>query len=149
MLQTFLEPEVGQVVGAELVAQEGGELLVLLEEAIFPVGPEDVMPMLDLLQGGVQLAPQSAGDPGAKDFRDLVSSEAPQAKLTTALEEAMDGEMAFENEVAAILHLADSVKAPQVHGGSLSLGELRTQHQGPVFQALSDHFGGQAVRGGL
>src|SRR5215469_12049560 len=101
MLQTFLEPEVGQVVGAELVAQEGGELLVLLEEAIFPVGPKDVMPMLDLLQGGVQLAGQAAGDPGAEDFRDLLGRKTPQAQFATALEEAMNGEVAFEDEIAA------------------------------------------------
>src|SRR5881296_1915384 len=100
MLQTFLEPEVGEVVGAELVAQEGGELLVLLEEAIFPVGAEDVMPMLDLLQGSVEPASQSAGESGAEDFRDLVGGEEPQPQLTTALEQAMDGEVALENEAA-------------------------------------------------
>ena len=61
MLQAFLQPEVGEVVGAELVAQEGGELLVLLEEGVFPVGAEDVMAVLDLLQGGVQLASAAGG----------------------------------------------------------------------------------------
>ena len=78
MLQTFLQSEVGEVVGAELVAQEGGELFVLFEESIFPVSAEDVMPVLDLLQGGVQLAGQPAGDPGTEDFGDLLGSEAPQ-----------------------------------------------------------------------
>ena len=33
MVQSLFEPEVGEVVGDELVAQEGGELFVLLEEA--------------------------------------------------------------------------------------------------------------------
>jgi hypothetical protein len=149
MRQTFLEPEVGEVVGAELVAQEGGELLVLLEEAVFPVGPKDVMAMLDLLQGGVQLAAQPAGEPGAEDFRDLVGGQAPQPQLTTALEQAMDREVALEDEIAAILDLADGVEAPQVHGGSLAPGELGAQHQGPIFQALPNHFRRQAVRGSL
>ena len=71
MLQTFLQPEVGEIVGAELVAQEGGEPFVLFEESVFPVSAEDVMAVLDLLQGGVQLAGQAAGDAGAEDFRDL------------------------------------------------------------------------------
>ena len=50
MFEAFLEPEVSEIVGAEFVAQEGGELLVLFEESIFPVGAEDMMPVLDLLQ---------------------------------------------------------------------------------------------------
>src|SRR5438552_1659632 len=107
MLQTFLEPEVAEVVGAELVAQEGGELLVLFEESIFPVGAEDMMAVLDLLQCGVELAWQAAGEAGAEDFRDLLSRKAPQPQLARALEEAMDGEEAFEDELSAVLALGD------------------------------------------
>src|SRR5215470_10643241 len=149
MLQTFLQSEIAKIVGAELVAQEGGELFVLLEEAVLPVGAEDVMAVLDLFQGGVQLASQPTGESGAEDFRDLVGGQAPQSQLTTALEQAMDGEVAFENEIAAILHLTDGVEAPQIHGGALSPGELRTQQQGPTLQALPNHLRRQAVGGGL
>ena len=60
MLQTFLQSEIGEVVGAEFVAQEDGELFVLLEEAVLPISAEDVMTMLDLFQGGVQLAAEPA-----------------------------------------------------------------------------------------
>src|SRR5438874_9954916 len=149
MLQTFPEPEVAEVVGAELVAQEGGELLVLFEESIFPVGAEDMMAVLDLLQGGVELAWQAAGEAGAKDFRDLLGGETPEPQLTTAFEEAMDGEVALEDEIATVLDLADGVEATQVHGDPLPPGELRTQHQGPVFKALPDYFRSEAFRGGL
>jgi len=97
----------------------------------------------------VQLAGQSAGDPGAEDFRDFLGGEAPQAQLTTALEEAIDGKVTLEDEIAAVLDLADGIEASQVHSGSLPPGKLRAQHQGPVFQALPDHFRGEAVRGGL
>src|SRR5207249_3509037 len=117
MFQAFLELEVAEVVGAELVAQESGELFVLFEESVFPVSAEDVMAVLDLLQGGVQLAGQAAGDAGAEDFRDLLGRETPQTQLATALEEAMDGEVAFEDEIAAVLDLTNSIEAPQVHGG--------------------------------
>src|SRR5438128_2167010 len=130
MFQAFLELEVAEVVGAELVAQESGELFVLFEESVFPVSAEDVMAVLDLLQGGVQLAGQAAGDTGAEDFRDLLGRKAPQAQLATALEEAMDGEVAFEDEIAAVLDLTDGIEASQVHGGPLPPGEFRTQHQG-------------------
>src|SRR5437867_11023107 len=149
MFQAFLELEVAEVVGAELVAQESGELFVLFEESVFPVSAEDVMAVLDLLQGGVQLAGQAAGDAGAEDFRDLLGRETPQTQLATALEEAMDGEVAFEDEIAAVLDLTNSIEAPQVHGGPLPPGKFRTQHQGPVFQALPDHFRCEAVSGGL
>src|SRR5438105_3965131 len=149
MLQTFPEPEVAEVVGAELVAQEGGELLVLFEESIFPVGAEDMMAVLDLLQGGVELAWQAAGEAGAKDFRDLLGGETPEPQLTTVFEEAMDGEVALEDEIATVLDLADGVEATQVHGGPLPPGELRTQHQGRVFKALPDYFRGEAVSGRL
>src|SRR5215469_1419114 len=149
MLQTFPQSEVGKVVGAELVAQEGGELFVLLEEAVLPVGAEDVMAVLDLFQGGMQLASEPAGESGTEDFRDLVGGQTPQSQLTTALEQAMDGEVAFENEIAAILHLTDGVEAPPVHGGSLTPGELGAQQQGPMLQALPNHLRRQAVGGGL
>ena len=43
MIEPLLEPEVGQVVRADLVAQEHGELLVLLDEGILAVGAEDMV----------------------------------------------------------------------------------------------------------
>ena len=49
MLQTLLQPEIGQIIGADLIAQEGGEHLILLDEGVLEVGPEDVMPVFDLL----------------------------------------------------------------------------------------------------
>ena len=53
MLQSLLQSEIGQIVGADLIAQEGGELFVLLDEGVFEVGAEDVMPVLDLLMPGM------------------------------------------------------------------------------------------------
>jgi hypothetical protein len=46
MVQSLFEPEVGEVVGDQLVAQEGGELFVLFEEGVLEVGAEDVMAVL-------------------------------------------------------------------------------------------------------
>ena len=56
MVQPFLETEVGKVVGAEFVAQERGELLILLEEGSLEIGAEDMMAMLDLIDNGGELA---------------------------------------------------------------------------------------------
>src|SRR2546422_7339982 len=88
MFEAFLEPEVSEIVGAEFVAQEGGELLVLFEESIFPVGAEDMMAVLDLLQGGVELAWQSAGEAGGAEFLDLLGGGTPQPPPPNPLPEA-------------------------------------------------------------
>jgi hypothetical protein len=51
VFQALLQPEIRQIVGADLIAQEGGEVLVLLHEGVFEIGAEDVMPVLDLVDG--------------------------------------------------------------------------------------------------
>src|SRR6201989_1394490 len=56
MVQSLFEPEVGEVVGDQLVAQEGGELFVLFEEGVLEVGAEDVMAVLNAIDDGGQLA---------------------------------------------------------------------------------------------
>ena len=47
VIQALLESEVLEIIGAELVPQECGELLVLLQEGMLEVGAIDVMAMLD------------------------------------------------------------------------------------------------------
>jgi len=50
-------------------------------------------------------------EPRAEDRSDLVGAEPPQAELAAALEQLVDGEVALEDEVAAILDLRDGVEA--------------------------------------
>ena len=59
MIESFLQAEVAQVIGTELVAEEARELLVLFEEGVFPIGTEDVMAMLDLFDDRCEFALQS------------------------------------------------------------------------------------------
>jgi hypothetical protein len=56
IVQALLETEVLEVVGAELIAQERCELLVLLEERVLEVGAIDMVAVLDLLDDGGELA---------------------------------------------------------------------------------------------
>ena len=149
MVKAFLEPEVGQIVRADLIAQEGGELLVLLDEAVFPIGAEDMMSVLDLLEGGVELALEFLGDAAAEDLRDLVGRQPPESELTTALEDPVNREVTFEDEVAAVLDLGDGVEAAQVHLLAFLVGELRSQDQSPVVQTLPDDLGAEPVGRGL
>src|SRR3984885_13508977 len=115
MIESFLQAEVAQVFGAEFVAQETGELLVLFEEGMFPVRPENVMSMFDLIDHGCEFPVQPFIQPDAEDLTDAVRRQPPQADLATALEDLVDGEVAFENEVPAILDLRDGVEARQTH----------------------------------
>jgi hypothetical protein len=77
MVQSLFELEVGEVVGDQLVAQEGGELFVLLEEGVLEVGAEDVMAVLNAVDDGGQLAAHPAVQAGAEDLSDFVCSQAP------------------------------------------------------------------------
>src|ERR1700739_3661237 len=71
MVQSLFEPEVGEVVGDQLVAQEGGELFVLLQKRVFEVRAEDVMAVLNAIDDGGQLAAHPAVQAGAEDLSDL------------------------------------------------------------------------------
>src|SRR5438445_9814597 len=77
MVQSLLEAEVGEVVGDQLVAQEGGELFVLFEEGILEVGAEHVMAVLNAIDDSGQLAAHPAVQTGAEDLSDFVCSQAP------------------------------------------------------------------------
>lgn len=90
VFKPFSQAEVGQVVRAEFVAQEDGELLVLLEEGVLPVGPQDVVPVLELFEARLELAMQLLGDARAKDLRDLVDGQLPQTEFAAALEDLVD-----------------------------------------------------------
>jgi len=111
MVQPFLETEVGEVVGAEFVAEESRELFILLKEGAFEIGAKDMMAMLDLIDNGSELAAVPAVQAGAEDLGNLVGGEPPQAEFTTSLEQLVDGKVTLENKVTAILDLADGIEA--------------------------------------
>jgi hypothetical protein len=111
MVQSLLETEIGEVVGDQLVTQEGGELFVLLQKGVFEVGAGDVMAVLDAIDDGGQLAAPCAVQARAKDLGDLVGGQPPQAEVAAAFEQLVDGKVALEDEVAAILDLGDRIEA--------------------------------------
>src|SRR5260370_9875595 len=61
----------------------------------------------------------------------------------------MNGEMAFEDEVAAVLDLGDGIETGEVHLGAFLFGELRSQDERPVVELLANDGGAQSVGGGL
>ncbi len=149
VIEAFLQAEVGKVVGAGLIAQEGGELLVLLDEGSAIVSAEDVMAVFDLFEDRVQLALHPLCNAVSEDLGNLVGGQAPETYFTTAFKDLVDGEMAFEDEVAAVFDLADGIESPQVHGCPLPFGKLGSEQQRPVVEPFANHFGGEAVCGCL
>src|ERR1700687_4247784 len=115
MIEPFLQAEVAQVIGAKLVAEEAGELLVLFEERVFPVGAEDVMAMLDLIEDRGEFPMQPFVEPHAEDLADPVRRQTPEADFAASFEDFVNGEVSFENEIAAVLDLRDGIEAGQVH----------------------------------
>ncbi len=110
MLEPLLQTEVAQIIGAKFVAQEAGELFILLEEGVFPVGSEDMMTVLDLLDDRRQFAAQPLVEPDAEDLADAIGRQTPEPEFAAALEDLVDGKVALEDEVAAVLDLRDGVK---------------------------------------
>jgi hypothetical protein len=118
-------------------------------EGIPEVGAVDMVAVRDLLNHIGELAAVSAAETGAEDRRHLVSSELPQAKFATALEQLVDRKVALEDEVAAILDLRDGIEAGKVDRLALLGGELRPQHQRPIVEPLADDVRAQPVGSGL
>src|SRR5437879_11031566 len=102
VIPLLLQPEMEQIIGTDLITQECGELLVLFHEGMFEVGPEDMMPVLDLLQRGVEFPLQFLGDADAEDLADLVRGQPPQPNLAGAFEHAVDGEVRSEEHTSEL-----------------------------------------------
>src|ERR1700687_4986646 len=56
MIESFLQTEVAQVIGAEFVAQEMGELFILFEKGVLPVSAEHMVAVLDLIDDGSEFS---------------------------------------------------------------------------------------------
>src|SRR6516165_10682927 len=147
ILQALLETEVPEVVGAELIAQERCELLVLLQERVLEVGA--MVAVLDLLDDGGELAGDLAMQALPEDLGDLVGCQPPQPQLTASLEQLVDGKVLLEDEVTAVFDLRDRIEAREIDLLALLGRELRPQDQGPIVKPLADDRGAQFVGGPL
>jgi hypothetical protein len=111
MVEPLFETEIVEVVGAEFVAQEHREFLILPEHGIAEIGAEHVMAVLDLIDDGEELTPMAALQAGVEDLGDLVRCQSPQAELTASLEQLVDRKVALEDKVEAVLDLSDRIDA--------------------------------------
>jgi hypothetical protein len=77
MVQVLSQTVVVEVVGAELVAQKHGELLVLSQNRVAEIDAEHMMAMCDLIDDGVKLASVPAVQAGAEDLGNLMGCQPP------------------------------------------------------------------------
>ena len=78
------------------------------------IGTEDMVAVLDAVDDGGEFATHPAVHTCAEDGGDLVAGELPQTELAAAFEQLVDGKVALEDEVAAILDLGDRIKAREI-----------------------------------
>src|SRR3954471_24746615 len=96
------------------------------------------MAVFDLIDHGSQFAAQTLTQPYTEDLADAIGCQTPEPDFTASLEELVDREMTFENEIAAVFDLRDGVETRQVHLSPFPLGELGSQDQGPVIELFAD-----------
>ena len=111
MVEVLFETKIVEVVGAEFVAQEHRELLVLPENSVAEVGAEHVMAVFDLIDDGEKLALVVTLNAGAEHLGYFVGGQSPQAKLTASLEQLVDGKVSLEDKIEAVLDLTDRIGA--------------------------------------
>jgi len=148
-IERFLQMKVSEVVAAHFASEESEKLLVLFDKGVLEVGSQDVMTVLDSLQGSVHLALELFADALTEELRDFVSGQKQKPQLAGALEEVSNGEVALKDEVTAVLDLADGVKAMKVHRFSLPLREFRSQEKGPVVEPLANELWAKPIGSGL
>src|SRR5215470_8839023 len=149
MVQPFAETEVVEVVGAEFVAQQCQELLILSQNRVAEIDAEHMMAMRDLIDDGVKLAPVLAVQAGAEDLGNLVGRQPPEAEFAASLEQLVNWKVAFEYDVVAVFDLSDGVDARQLDLLALLGGKFWTEDEGPVVEAFANDIGAQLIGGRL
>ncbi len=72
MLDSLFEEEVLQVIATEFDSQEGLKFLILFDESMFEVDPQDMMAMVNPFERGKELSLKMAGDALAEDLGNLL-----------------------------------------------------------------------------
>lgn len=149
VIERFLQMKVSEIVAAHFASEESEKLLVLFDKGILEVGSQNVMTMLDSLQGRMHFALELFADALTEELRDFVSRQQQQSQLAGALKEVSDGEVVLEDEVAAVFDLADGVEAMKVHRLSLVLREFGPQKESPVVEPLADELWAKPIGSAL
>src|SRR5215813_9565766 len=107
------------------------------------------MAMVGALQHAAQLAADAPVQAPAKDLGDAVGAQAQQAQITGALEQPVDGEVAPEDQVAAVLDLLEGVVTAEIDRVAVLFGKLGTDDEAPVLEPGANQPGAQRIGGHL
>src|SRR5262249_50748261 len=143
VIERFLQMKVREVVAAHFASEESEKLLVLLNKGVLEIGSQDMMTMLDPLQGRVYFALKLLQNALTKELRDFVRGKKKKPQLAGAFKEFSDGKVAFKDEVAAVLVLADRVEARKVHRLSPPLRKFGPKKKPPIVEPLADQIWAQ------
>ena len=80
-IERFLQMKVGEVVAAHFVSEESEKLLVLVDKGVLEVSSQDVMTVLDSLQGRMHFALELFVDALTEELRDCVSGQEQKPQL--------------------------------------------------------------------
>lgn len=148
--QGFLEAKVFDIVADQFEPEIGGGLFVRLEEGIAAIRSQDEMSVFDTFDDGLQFSLDASSQALPEQVADAVGGQEKGTQLAGAAEDGSNGPGGFEDEVVTILDLTDSMEAAQAAALSTFLGgKLGPQSVGPMFQALLEESGAEAVGSGL
>src|SRR6266404_227357 len=109
-----------------------------------------MMPVLNALDHGLQLAFEAFGQTLTEQIGNAIGGEKIGAQLAGPAEDGLNGPTAFEDEIAAVLDLADGIEAVQAATERTFFErELGSQDEGPMVDALLKELPGQAIGSGL
>src|SRR5262249_18097731 len=149
VIERFLQMKVREVVAAHFASEESEKLLVLLNKGVLEIGSQDMITMLDPLQGRVYFALKLLANPLTEELRDFVSGQKQKPQLAVALKEDSDGDVALKDEVAAGLVWCDRVEAINVDCLCRPLREFGHQKKTPIVVPLADQTWAQPIRSRL
>ena len=99
------------------------------------------MAMVGALQHAAQLAADAPVQAPAEDLGDAIGTQAQQAQITGALEQPVDGEVAAEDQVAAVLDLLDGVVTAEIDLLAVLFGENLERRLGSNTRAACESVG--------
>ena len=145
MLDSFVDPVVGDVVGGRLGPQDEVIAHVLLDEAVAVMAADDRVGQVHVFDFGLQLAAVLLGDLAAEDDGDLVRLADGSVGVEQPLAQLVERGAAMKDQVVAEFDLRE--EQPMLAAGLLALccGEERGEAGQPFLAAGRQILGRQSV----
>jgi hypothetical protein len=138
VLDALVHTQVGGVIAGRLGAQHQVVACVLLDRATRGLAPDDRLSQVVVEDLGLQARVGLLRDPPAEDQRDLVRVADRAVQVQQTLVQAVQRHTALEDQVGAILDLADEQAITEALVAALPVGEEGDQLRQPAMSAGVD-----------